>query len=117
MPRGSQSVEIQKTDGPPWRITSDQTVAPCAAVITDPPFGVTKEEWDRGIEQTTRRWASAWNESEAHFICTFFSQKHLFEARRWLEESLTHYRLVQLLVAAYANYNKRFATPGEFQRN
>ena len=97
--------------GQPWTITSDQAVQPCEAVITDPPFGVTAEEWDRDIERTTRAWASAWNESEAHFICTFFSQRHLFEGRRWLDESLTNYEYVQLLSASYTNYNLRFATP------
>ena len=113
-----RSVEIQTPPfGQPWTITSDQAVHPCEAVITDPPFGVTAEEWDRDIERTTRAWASAWNESEAHFICTFFSQRHLFEGRRWLDESLTNYEFVQLLSASYPNYNLRFATPGQFQRN
>ena len=112
------SVEIQTPPfGQPWTITSDQAVQPCEAVITDPPFGVTAEQWDRDIERTTRAWASAWNESEAHFICTFFSQRHLFEGRRWLDESLTNYEYVQLLSASYTNYNLRFATPGQFQRN
>ena len=61
------SVEIQTPPfGQPWTITSDQAVHPCEAVITDPPFGVTAEQWDRDIERTTRAWASAWNESEAH---------------------------------------------------
>jgi DNA methylase/ParB-like nuclease domain len=113
-----RSVEIHTPPfGQPWTITSDQAVHPCEAVITDPPFGVTAEEWDRDIERTTRAWASAWNESEAHFICTFFSQRHLFEGRRWLDESLTNYKFVQLLSASYPNYNLRFATPGQFQRN
>ena len=113
-----RSVEIQTPPfGQPWTITSDQAVHPCEAVITDPPFGVTAEQWDRDIERTTRAWASAWNESEAHFICTFFSQHHLFEGRRWLDESLTNYEFVQLLSASYPNYNLRFATPGQFQRN
>ena len=113
-----RSVEIQTPPfGQPWTITSDQAVHPCEAVITDPPFGVTAEEWDRDIKRTTRAWASAWNESSAHFICTFFSQRHLFEGRRWLDESLTNYEYVQLLSASYPNYNLRFATPGQFQRH
>jgi hypothetical protein len=101
MQRRDRLVAVQTTDGQPWRITSQQAVIPCDAVITDPPFGVTKRSWDQDIERTTRAWASAWNESEAHFICTFFAQNHLFESRRWFEESLTSYEFVQLLVASY----------------
>jgi DNA modification methylase len=103
--------------GRPWTITSDQAVIPCDAVITDPPFGVTTKEWDQDIERTTRAWASAWNESEAHFICTFFSQKYLFEGRRWFDESLSKYKFVQLLSVCYSNYNLRLENPGEFERN
>ena len=103
--------------GRPWTITSDQAVVPCDAVITDPPYGVTAVEWDRDIERATRAWASTWNECGAHFICTFFSQRHLFQGRHWFDESLADYEFLQLLSASYGNYNLRFATPGQFQRN
>ena len=101
----------------PWTITDDQSVVPCQALITDPPYGVSSEAWDQDIEQTTRDWASRWNKCGAHFIATFVAQKHLFEARRWFDESFADYQYVQILPAVYANSNTRRLSRQEFVRN
>ncbi len=101
----------------PWTITEDQSVVPCAALITDPPYGVSSEAWDQDIERTTRDWASRWNDCGAHFIATFVAQKHLFEARRWFDESFTNYQFVQMLPAVYPNSNTRRLSRQEFVRN
>lgn len=56
--------------GGPWTITSDRSVIPCNAVITDPLYGVTMQGWDRDIERTTRARASSWNGSGALWTLT-----------------------------------------------
>ncbi len=100
-----------------WTITEDQSVVPCDALITDPPYGVSSEPWDQDIERTIRDWASRWNECGAHFVATFVAQKHLFDARRWLDESFSRYQFVQILLAVYKNSNLKRLSHQEFVRN
>jgi hypothetical protein len=77
---------------------------PCQAVITDPPYGDTDDDWQpEDLEDFTRDWACEWNECGADFFAVFWSPWTLFEAKRWLDESLTRYRFQQLLITVYAN--------------
>ena len=51
----------------------------------------------------TRRWASKWGYCKAEFILVFFSQRFLFQGRRWFAESLPFYKFPQLLIWHYPN--------------
>jgi ParB-like chromosome segregation protein Spo0J len=89
-----------------WTLTSDETVVECDVLIADPPYGILSEEWEPkegGIEKMTRLWASKWGYCSAEFILVFFSQRFLFQGRRWFDESLPLYKFHQLLVWHYPN--------------
>ncbi len=99
-------------DGALCRITSDQAVVPCDAVITDPPYGILSAQkvgWDSsfhpfdGHEAFTRDWLSRVNASGADLVASFWSQRRLFEGRRWFDEELTNYEFTQMLVWVYRN--------------
>lgn len=88
-------------------IVSDQSVVKCSALITDPPYGILSEDWEpdaNNIESITRDWATRWATCGADFIATFFSQRYMWEGRKWFDESFgEHYEFQQLLVWHYAN--------------
>ena len=89
-----------------WTLTNDETTVECDVLITDPPYGILREEWepkDGDIEKMTRRWASKWGCCKAEFILVFFSQRFLFQGRRWFDESMPLYKFHQLLVWHYPN--------------
>ena len=89
-----------------WTLTNDETAVECDVLITDPPYGILREEWepkDGDIEKMTRRWASKWGYCKAEFILVFFSQRFLFQGRRWFDESLPFYKFHQLLIWHYPN--------------
>jgi DNA modification methylase len=92
-----------------WTLTSDQQVIECDVLITDPPYGILDEQWDANnntVEGVTRSWAKRWNECNADFILVFFSQRYLFDGRKWLDESLPAYDFHQLLIWHYPNNKK-----------
>lgn len=87
-----------------WEITNDPNVIQCHALITDPPYGILGEPWEpEQIEQFTREWASRWAKCDADIVLVFFSQRYLWEARQWFDESLDGYTFQQLLIWHYAN--------------
>jgi len=90
---------------PHWVITESQEVVPCAALITDPPYGVLDGvNWEpTDLEAFTREWASSWNACQADSILIFWSQRYLWEGRRWFDESLIGYQFQQLLIWHYPN--------------
>ena len=80
-----QLTESQSQDKPdPWIITEEQAVVPCAALITDPPYGVLDGiDWEpTDLEAFTREWATRWRECQADTIIIFWSQLYLWEGRR-----------------------------------
>tara|TARA_R110000824_G_C15156228_1_gene671458 strand:+ start:188 stop:1441 length:1254 start_codon:yes stop_codon:yes gene_type:complete len=92
-----------------WTLTSDQQVIECDVLITDPPYGILDEQWDANnntVEGVTRSWAKRWNECNADFILVFFSQRYLFDGRKWFDESLSAYDFHQLLIWHYPNNKK-----------
>jgi len=87
-----------------WTLTADQAIVPCAALITDPPYGILDEPWEpRRLEEFTREWARRWDPCGADFIAVFWSQRHLWNGRTWFDESFSGYHFQQLLVWHYAN--------------
>lgn len=96
--------KIAKNEIPPWTITSDQSVIQCAALITDPPYGILSESWDpQELEKFTRDWAAKWSRCGADFILSFFSQRFMWQGRQWFDESLHEYEFQQLLIWHYPN--------------
>jgi len=92
-----------------WIVTADQQVIKCDALITDPPYGILTETWEpgaEGIEDVTRLWATRWSKCEADFIISFFSQRFMWEGKKWFDESLYGYEFQQLLVWHYPNNKK-----------
>ena len=95
------------TDEKLWTATDDQTIVECDVIITDPPYGILTEEWEPSdLEEFTRTWASKWSEAGADFILTFWSQRYLWEGRKWFDESFEGYEFQQLLIWHYANNKK-----------
>jgi DNA modification methylase len=87
-----------------WEITSNQDIITCNAVITDPPYGILDEEWEpEELYAFTTNWLRRWNECQANFIVSFWSQRYLFDGKTWFDESLTNYRFQQLLIWHYPN--------------
>src|SRR3972149_1357833 len=87
-----------------WTITENQSVIKCDVLITDPPYGILTESWEPGdIETTTRLWATQWSQCKADFILTFFSQRFMWEGRKWFDESFVGYDFQQLLIWHYPN--------------
>lgn len=85
-------------------VTDNQSVIRCDALITDPPYGILNEPWEpKELEGFTREWLSRWNECEAKCALVFWSQRHLWEGRVWLDEELSNYEFRQLLVWHYPN--------------
>lgn len=87
-----------------WRITADQSVVKCNALITDPPYGILDEQWEPSdLEKFTREWAARWAKCGADLALIFWSQRYLWEGRGWFDESLNGYSFQQLLVWHYPN--------------
>ena len=93
-----------KESGGVWTMTAAQDVVDCAALGTDPPYGILDEPWEpKQLESFTREWASRWWKCGADTMLIFWSQRYLWEGHRWFDESLTHYAFRQLLVWHYPN--------------
>jgi hypothetical protein len=87
-----------------WIVTDKQDVVQCASLITDPPYGILDEPWEPDdLERFTRKWASRWSKCGADTMLIFWSQRHLWRGREWLDEELDGYEFQQLLVWHYAN--------------
>jgi len=91
-------------DSTEWTVTKKQAVVQCDVLITDPPYGILKEAWEPGdLEAMTREWLTRWRECGADLILSFFSQRYLWEGRKWFDECLEGYTFQQLLVWHYPN--------------
>lgn len=87
-----------------YKITTNQSVIECASLITDPPYGIKDESWEpKDLESFTRKWAAEWSVCKAETILIFWSQRYLWEGRRWFDDSLKGYKFQQLLIWHYAN--------------
>lgn len=87
-----------------WTVTDEQDVRECSAVITDPPYGILDESWEpEELEDFTREWADRWNGCGADSFLIFWSQRHLWDGRKWFDEELENYTFQQLLVWHYPN--------------
>lgn len=99
-------------------ITRKQSVVKADVLLTDPPYGImVKEEWDPDsseIEAFTRGWAKKWSECEADFLLIFFTQKYMWEARKWFDECFNGYQFQQLLIWHYPT-NKKTQSPLHFK--
>lgn len=90
--------------GKPWKVTQQQDAVACDVVITDPPYGILDEAWEpEQLETFTREWLQRWAQCGARFITSFWSQRYLWDGRRWFDECLAGYAFQQLLVWHYAN--------------
>lgn len=106
-----------------WTVTSSQAVVECAAVITDPPYGVLPDqEWDRldeaALQEFTRQWVTTWaNQSGADSFLIFWSQRYLWQGRSWFDEALVSsgYQFQQLLIWHYPNGVKPMNGYGGFK--
>lgn len=93
-------VEEQKT----WAVTDDQAVVPCAAVITDPPYGILDQPWEpKELRAFTVKWLKRWNECKADSFLIFWSQAHMWTGREWFDAALSNYQFQQLLIWNYKN--------------
>lgn len=71
---------------PTWIITPDQRVVPCDLLLTDPPYGVLKEEWEpKDSLAFTREWSRRWAGCGADFIATFFSSYQMGNFREFFD--------------------------------
>lgn len=99
-----KSVEIAEKS---WIVTDKQDTLSCAAVITDPPYGILDEPWEpRKLQSFTREWLSRWNTSGAEVILSFWSQEHLWAGKGWFDDELSKYEFRQLLIWRFKNNNK-----------
>ena len=90
--------------GKDWTVTSAQDVVPCAALITDPPYGILDEPWEpKELEEFTREWCGRWATCGADTALIFWSQRYLWDGRVWFDEALAGYEFQQLLVWHYPN--------------
>ena len=90
--------------GAVWKMTDDQSVVACHALITDPPYGILDEPWEpQELESFTTEWLARWRECGADMLAIFWSQEHLWKGREWFDDSLSGYSFQQLLVWHYAN--------------
>lgn len=89
-----------------WTVTSEQDIIKCNALITDPPYGILSEDWEpdsNQLEDMTKEWANRWNECEADILLIFFSQKFMWEGRKWFDEFFSNYYFQQMLIWHYPN--------------
>ena len=87
-----------------FTLTDDERETQCDALITDPPYGILDEEWEPGeLAMFTRNWAAQWNDCGAKCAVIFWSQRYLWEGRRWFDEELSNYEFQQLLIWHYPN--------------
>ena len=87
-----------------WVVTAAQDVVPCAALITDPPYGILDEPWEpKQLESFTREWCLRWSACGADTILIFWSQRYLWSGREWFDQALAGYEFQQLLVWHYPN--------------
>ena len=92
---------------PGWIITDSQEIVACDAVITDPPYGILDEDWDRiELEKFTREWLSGWNLCGADIFVVSWSERHLYEACEWFDDELSNYDFQQTLIWHYPNNKK-----------
>ncbi len=83
----------------PWTLTTSQKVVKCAALVTDPPYGILDEPWEpKKLQEFTVAWAARWAKCGADFIVTFWSQRHLWTGKRWFDKALVGYSFQQMLV-------------------
>lgn len=94
---------VDSGDG--WNITDEQDVISCDVLITDPPYNILSESWDNidNFELFTREWLTRWNNCNARFFVSFWSQEYLFSGKTWFDECLTNYEFQQLLIWHYPN--------------
>ena len=100
----------------PWTVTFEQAVVKCAVVICDPPYGVLTEteEWEpKDLESFTMEWSRRWaNQSQADIFLIFWSQRYLWEGRKWFDTALTGYTFQHLLIWHYPNGVKPLTSNG-----
>jgi hypothetical protein len=103
--RAESLARKSKMDLPPgFSVTASQTVIKCDSIITDPPYGITREDWEpKDIETFTRDWLSRWNNCGAVWFISFFSQAGVWDMRRWMDIELTNYRFYHLAMWHYPN--------------
>jgi len=104
--QAEKEAELAKAAGDcdEWTVTKKQDVVQCAAIITDPPYGILAEEWEPDdLESMTRDWLARWNECGADLILSFFSQRYMWDAKTWFDDCLVGYEFQQLLVWHYPN--------------
>ncbi len=87
-----------------WKVTDNQETISCDVIITDPPYGILQEAWEpKELKEFTFKWAAKWNRTEAEFIFVFWSQRYLFEGKKWFDSWFNSYKFQQLLIWHYAN--------------
>lgn len=87
-----------------WRIAAAEDAVTCAAVITDPPYGILDEPWEpKDLQKFTETWARKWDSCAAEFVVSFYSQAHIWAGRNWFDEALSSYTFQQLLIWHYPN--------------
>jgi len=87
-----------------FTVTDKQTVIECDALITDPPYGILKQEWEpEDAGAFALEWLARWRGCKADFIIVFLSQRDLFEARYTFDRCLLSHQFQQLLIWHYPN--------------
>jgi hypothetical protein len=97
-------IAIIDKDSPLYTLTKAQDVIQCAALITDPPYGILDEPWEpNDLENFTCQWAARWNACNADTLSIFWSQRYLWEGRKWFDRMFTNYDFQQMLIWVYRN--------------
>jgi DNA modification methylase len=90
-----------------WTITNKQKVIECNVLITGPPYGIIDQDWEPdNIEVFTKEWSTRWNICNASFIAIFWSQKYLWDGRKWFSRCFSNYYYQQMLIWHYPNNMK-----------
>lgn len=87
-----------------WNVTDSQAATKCSAVITDPPYGILDEPWEpKKLKTFTVDWLQRWSKCGADTFLIFWSQRYLWDGKKWFDGALPKYEFQQLLVWNYKN--------------
>ena len=102
---------VKKSGKLPWTLTDKQNVVPCQLLLTDPPYGVTRNDWEpKDLHEFIKDWATRWNNCGADNILIFCSVKRTM--LNLYMKCLTEYAYQLPLIWHYRNNLKAISKSG-----